>query len=100
MKLFKYIIPGLLLLSVLQLPAGTNTTLLYHDTPQGVVRGDNVRIEVMLNTPGSQIYDMYLFYRQVGSNTTSGGHENEGFLYYASLNTRKSRPVDRILYRL
>ncbi len=68
--------------------AGTNTTLFYHDTPQGVVRGDNVRIEVMLNTPGSQIYDMYLFYRQVGSNNYQRvAMENEGFLYYASLNT-------------
>ena len=85
MKSLKYI---LLLISFLPVLAGTNTTLFYHDTPQGVVRGDNVRIEVMLNTPGSQVYDMYLFYRQAGGNNYQRvAMENEGFLYYASLNT-------------
>ncbi len=100
MKSLKYILLtlGLLLISSCPVLAGTNTTLFYHDTPQGVVRGDNVRIEVMLNAPGSQVYDMYLFYRQVGSsNYQRVTMENEGFLYYAALNT-ESVTTGRIEY--
>jgi hypothetical protein len=88
MKTLKYILFTMIMMLSITVMAGTNSSLFYHDTPQGVVRGDQVRLEVLLNNPGVQVYDMYLFYRQPGSSSYQKvAMENEGFLYYASLNT-------------
>ena len=88
MRTIRYLLLGVFMLISLSALAGSNSTMFFHDTPQGVVRGDKVRVEVMLNTPGAEIYDISLFYRETGkSEYTQVLMENEGFLYQASINT-------------
>jgi len=88
MKLLKYILFSAVIGWNIIALAGSNTNLFFHETPQGVVRGEDVRLEVVLNNPAVQIYDMYLFYRQGGSSTYQRmAMDNQGYVFSASLNT-------------
>ena len=64
MRLYNSVIIIVLLLS--NIVMGTNSTLFFHITPQGVVKGEDVTFDVMLSPENSGIYDLYLFYRQLG----------------------------------
>ncbi len=60
----------------------------YHYAPEGVIRGDEVKIEVMLTGASSEIYDMHLFYREVGDlDYKMTRMTREGLLYFATLRT-------------
>ncbi len=62
----------------------------FHMTPQGVIRGENVTLEVMLTNTDTRIYDMYLFYRQLGASDYKYlSMEREGYIYTASINTNE-----------
>jgi len=68
--------------------ASQNDYLFYHDTPHGVVRGDEVKFEVLLTGTSNKIYDMKVFYRQPGEfDFHSIDMRRDGYLYSASLKT-------------
>jgi hypothetical protein len=62
--------------------------MFFHTTPSGVVRGEEAKIEVMIPGVGSEIYDFYLFYRELGeSEYKSLPMTNQGLLFYANVKT-------------
>jgi hypothetical protein len=80
----KYVFLSILLLS--NLMAGNGQ--FYHLTPQGVVKGDVVTLEVMVSNPDSRIYDMYLYYRPLGATDYKYvSMDRSGFIYSANINT-------------
>jgi hypothetical protein len=92
----------LFLLSVLFLirtaDAGNGALLFYHETPQGIVQGEKVNIEVQMNSAATGFYDMRLYYRQVGDlKFRSENMVRDGYLYSASLNTTEF-PAGQIEY--
>jgi len=67
-----------------------NNGQFFHMTPQGVVRGENVTLEVMLANANTRIYDMQLFYRPLGATDFQyRSMEREGYLYTISINTNE-----------
>ncbi|TFH02087.1 MAG: hypothetical protein E4H13_03105 [Calditrichales bacterium] len=86
MRIITFILSSIFLLSAAFASSGSN--LFYHNAPQGVIRGDQAKIEVMLTGANSQIYDFHLFYRELGDvDFKSITMEKEGMVFYASLNT-------------
>jgi hypothetical protein len=60
----------------------------FHNTPTGVIRGDEVKIEVMLSGMTNEIYDLHLFYREIGeADYSSVLMKREGFLYQTAIKT-------------
>jgi len=64
MRLYNSVVIIVLLLS--NIVMGTSSTTFFHVTPQGVVKGEDVTFDVMLSPENSSIFDLYLFYRQLG----------------------------------
>jgi len=86
MRILKYFLCSILLLSVAS--AATGNVQFYHNTPSGVIRGDNVKIEVMLSGMTSEIYDLHLFYRELGeADYKSVSMQREGILYQSTIKT-------------
>jgi len=86
MRIITFILCSIFLLSAAFASSGNN--LFYHNTPQGVIRGDQAKIEVMLTGANSQIYDFHLFFRELGDvDFKSMPMAKEGMVAYASLNT-------------
>jgi hypothetical protein len=68
--------------------AASGSMMFYHNSPEGVVRGDKAKIEVMLSGAGSEVYELQLFYREVGDHDyKSIRMKQEGLLYIALVNT-------------
>jgi hypothetical protein len=83
--IFSIIILGLLLSLVF---ASSNNYSFYHETPVGVIKGEDVTFEVMLTASNARIYDMHLFYREVGRSDYSVIQmKRDGYLYHVTLNT-------------
>jgi hypothetical protein len=60
----------------------------FHNTPTGVIRGDEVKIEVMLSGMTNEIYDLHLFYREIGeADYSSVFMKREGLLYQSVVKT-------------
>jgi hypothetical protein len=86
MRTLKYFLCSILLLSITSAEAGN--LQFFHNTPTGVIRGDEVKIEVMLSGIANEIYDLHLFYRQVGdADYSSTLMKREGLLYQSTINT-------------
>lgn len=59
-----------------------------HDIPQGVVQGEKVNIEVLVDNPDAVYYDMYLFYRETGEDRyRSIPMTRSGYYFQAQVNT-------------
>jgi hypothetical protein len=59
-----------------------------HDIPQGVVQGEVVNIEVLVDNPEAVYYDMYLFYREIGEDRyRSVSMSRSGYYFQAQVNT-------------
>lgn len=86
MRIFKYFLCSILLLSVASAMAGN--IQFFHNTPTGVIRGDEVKIEVMLSGMASEIYDLHLFYREIGdADYSSVLMKREGLIYQSTIKT-------------
>ena len=86
MRILKYFLCSISLLSLAYATSGT--VQFYHDTPSGVIRGDKVKLEVMLSEMTSDVYDLYLFYREMGdADYASVPMQREGLLYQTTINT-------------
>jgi hypothetical protein len=86
MRILKYFLCSILLLSVASAESGN--VQFYHNTPSGVIRGDEVKIEVMLSGMSSEIYDLHLFYREIGeADYRSVIMKREGLLYQSAIKT-------------
>ncbi len=86
MRIFYSVLIIVLLLSNIIL--GSGSAPFFHLTPQGIVKGEDVNFEVMLTPENSTIYDLYLFYRQLGEgeyNTVK--MDRVGYFYNATLLT-------------
>ena len=67
--------------------AGTSAPF-FHMTPQGTVKGESVTFEVMMAPENSGLYDLYLFYRQLGEQDyKSVAMNQEGFVFETTLAT-------------
>jgi hypothetical protein len=74
------------LLSVASAEAGNLE--FFHNTPTGVIRGDEVKIEVMVSGMTNAIYDLHLFYREIGdADFSSVLMRREGLLYQSTIKT-------------
>jgi hypothetical protein len=88
MRILKYFLCSILLLSVAFAEAGN--IQFYHNTPSGVIRGDEVKIEAMLSGMTSDIYDLHLFYREIGeADYRSVSMKREGLLYQTAIKTAR-----------
>jgi len=68
--------------------ASSGNLMFFHTTPSGVVRGEEAKIEIMMPGIGSEIYDFYLFYRELGEvNYKSVPMTSQGLLFYANVKT-------------
>lgn len=86
MRVIRYFLCSVFLIS--PLIAANGNLEFFHNTPEGVIRGDEVKIEVMLNTATANLYDLNLFYREIGEvDYKMLPMRSEGLLYYAKLNT-------------
>jgi hypothetical protein len=86
MRTLKYFLCSLLLLSVASAEAGNLE--FFHNTPTGVIRGDEVKIEVMVSGMTNAIYDLHLFYREIGdADFSSVLMRREGLLYQSTIKT-------------
>jgi hypothetical protein len=86
MRILKYFLCSILLLSVAS--AATGNVQFFHNTPAGVIRGDNINIEVMLSGMTSEIYDLHLFYREIGeADFNSVPMQRVGLLYQTTIKT-------------
>jgi hypothetical protein len=72
--------------------AGNPDYAFYHDVPANVVKGENARIELTLNnlnSYASTYRDVQVLYRELGSDRFKAvSMREEGFSYYANLNTK------------
>jgi len=88
MKTIKFILFFLIIFS--NLFASSNEIKFFHETPTDVLKGEDIRIEVMLTDASSGLYNIRLFYRQFGEDDYQVIRmQRDGYLYYASLNTGK-----------
>jgi hypothetical protein len=86
MRTLKYFLCSILLLSVGSVEAGNLE--FFHNTPSGVIRGDEVKIEVMLSGMTNEIYDLHLFFREIGeADYSSVLMKREGLLYQSAIKT-------------
>jgi len=86
MRILNYFLCSILLISVAS--AATGNVQFFHNTPAGVIRGDDVKIEVMLSGMTSEIYDLHLFYREIGeADFNSVPMRREGLLYQSTIET-------------
>ncbi len=86
MRTLNYFLCSILLLSVTF--GATGNLQFYHNTPTGIIRGDDAKIEVMLSGMTSEIYDLHLFYREIGDvDYKTVTMQREGLLYLATINT-------------
>ncbi len=68
--------------------ASSGNLMFFHTIPAGVIRGEEAKIEVMLPGISSEIYDLYLFYRELGEHDyKSIPMTNQGLLFYANVKT-------------
>ncbi len=68
--------------------ASSENLMFFHTTPAGVIRGEEAKIEIMLPGIGSEIYDFYLFYRELGeTDYKSIPMTSQGLLFYANVKT-------------
>jgi len=85
--LTKYTISMIALLFTI---ASAGSGQFFHNTPQGIVRGETVTLEVMLTSTNTRIYDMHLFYRSLGATDYKYlSMEREGYIYTADINTNE-----------
>ena len=72
--------------------AGNPDYAFYHDVPANVVKGEKARIELTLNninSYASEYRDVQVLYRELGSDRFKAvSMREEGFSYYANLNTK------------
>ena len=88
MRILKYFLCSILLLSAASAASGNIN--FFHNTPSGVIRGDDVKIEVMLSGMSSEIYDLHLFYREIGeADFNSVLMQREGLLYQSTIKTAR-----------
>jgi hypothetical protein len=86
MRILKYFLCTILVLIVASAEAGN--VQFYHNTPAGVIRGEEVDIEVMLSGMTNEIYDLHLFYREMGeADYSSVLMRREGLLYKSTIKT-------------
>jgi hypothetical protein len=86
MNTIKYFLFSVLFISASY--AASGNMMFFHTTPEGVVRGDEAKIEVMLSGAGSEVYDLRLFYREAGDiDYKSVRMKQEGLLYVARIGT-------------
>ena len=81
---------SILLVNILMLVslAALNKVTLYHETPIGVIKGEEVTFEVMLTSSNSKIYDMHLFFKEIGqSDYKVLQMRSDGYLYHVTMNT-------------
>ena len=88
MRILKYFLCSTLLFSVASAASGNIN--FFHNTPSGIIRGDDVKIEVMLSGMTSEIYDLHLFYREMGeADFNSVLMQREGLLYQSTIKTAR-----------
>ena len=81
MKIFFTLSVMLLIASSIRASSGNLS--FYHETPIGIIQGEEVTFEVMLTSSNSGLYDMHLFYREIGaSNFKFQRMEQDGYLYH------------------
>ena len=86
MRTLRYFLCTIFLLIVASAEAGN--VQFYHNTPAGVIRGEEVDIEVMLSGMTNEIYDLHLFYREMGeADYSSVLMRREGLLYKSTIKT-------------
>lgn len=72
--------------------AGNPDYSFYHDVPANVIKGENARLEITLNNPNSyapEYRDVQVLYRELGYDRFKTiPMKEEGFTYYANLNTK------------
>jgi hypothetical protein len=86
MRIYNSVLIIVLLLGSIVFGAGSSP--FFHLTPQGVVKGEEVNFEVMLSPENSKIYDIYLFYRQLGeADYRTAKMDRVGYLYSLTMLT-------------
>ena len=86
-SLFKYTI---IIVAGLTAAALANGGQFFHTTPQGIVRGEVVTLEVMMTGSNARLYDMHVFYRPLGATDYKYlSMERQGLLYTADINTNE-----------
>ena len=86
MRIYNSVLIIVLLLSSIAFGAGSSS--FFHLTPQGIVKGEDVNFEVMLSPDNSKIYDLYLFYRQLGeADFRTAKMDRVGYLYSINMLT-------------
>lgn len=61
-----------------------------HDIPQGIIQGENARFELMISERRTETFDVRMFYRELGGDKfISKRMKNDGYMFYAELNTTK-----------
>ena len=75
-------------ISISNIFASLGNLTFYHETPVGVIQGEQVTFEVMLTSSKSDLYDMHLFYRGIGTHDFKiKKMDRDGYLYHTELNT-------------